>query len=235
MVRWKRSQMPLVCGCLAFVLEWSISSMHRYKLILHDAPWLRRTLYLCRSGYEAGECLVASKKGSTLAVEHISCHQCSLAVIKAGKGYFAVSVDKGLLINTAYAFNGTHIISILSTQIAGMMGLDLAKGLLFFPCFFKGRHLVFAKDKAFCCGLLFQGFEPLFKGFQFMAEPYTATPAGEMKMPFFFNSLLTLSCPKAGFSVAMATTASSMYSSIRFFKIGFFLLISCRASSPPSS
>ena len=43
------------------------------------------------------------------------------------------------------------------------------------------------------------------------------------------------SWPQAGCSIASATTASSISIGTRFFRIGFFRLISCSASSPPLS
>ena len=61
------------------------------------------------------------------------------------------------------------------------------------------------------------------------------TPAGEMVWPCFLSSLETRTWPNAGLSIAISTTAVSIAGSTRFFSIGFLLLISASASSPPFS
>src|SRR5215213_5619859 len=62
-----------------------------------------------------------SKQGDTMlfkewkhpVVKHICGHQSAFTVVKLGRGNFAVSINKSLLIDSAYAFDGSHIISIL--------------------------------------------------------------------------------------------------------------------------
>ena len=49
------------------------------------------------------------------------------------------------------------------------------------------------------------------------------------------NSLDTRTCPNAGLSIAIPTTACSMCSSTRFFMTGLRREISCKATSPPCS
>jgi hypothetical protein len=47
--------------------------------------------------------------------------------------------------------------------------------------------------------------------------------------------LATRTCPNAGFSMAISTTAFSIAGSTRFFSIGFLRVISASARSPPFS
>ena len=61
------------------------------------------------------------------------------------------------------------------------------------------------------------------------------TPAGEIDRPRRLSASEMRTWPQAGCSIASATTACSISLGVRFFKIGFRRLISCKASSPPLS
>src|ERR1700722_1922734 len=72
-----------------------------------------------------------------------------LRLIELGKGNAAIGVDKGLLINPADAFDISDIVSVLRSQVSGMLGLDLSKG---FPALFLAFHsdqLGFGKNEPF--------------------------------------------------------------------------------------
>ena len=73
------------------------------------------------------------KKGQDFVIEHVSRHKCILSVIDLGKGDLGVSINEGLLVKAAHAFNGAHVVSVLRTEVARMVRFNLAQGLLFFP------------------------------------------------------------------------------------------------------
>jgi hypothetical protein len=45
--------------------------------------------------------------------------------VEFGKGHPAIRINEGLLIDPAYAFDGSDIVSILSAQVSGMLGFYL--------------------------------------------------------------------------------------------------------------
>src|SRR5260221_9494030 len=57
------------------------------------------------------------------------------------------------------------------------------------------------------------------------------TPAGEIDRPRRLSASETRTWPHAGCSIAISTTACSISAGVRFFRIGFLRLISCKASS----
>ena len=61
------------------------------------------------------------------------------------------------------------------------------------------------------------------------------TPKEETATPFWRSSLEARSCPQAGWSTAMATTAASTAGSTRFLRFGLRRESSWRAISPPLS
>ena len=61
------------------------------------------------------------------------------------------------------------------------------------------------------------------------------TPQAEINTPILRSSLLTLTCPNAGYSTAIFITANSVSSHTRFFKFGFLRDLSIRFSIPPVS
>src|SRR4028118_954461 len=65
-------------------------------------------------------------------IKHICCYQRIFTVIHLGKGYTAISINKGLLIDFTYSFYVSNIISILGTKIAGMVGFNFPFALLLF-------------------------------------------------------------------------------------------------------
>jgi hypothetical protein len=54
----------------------------------------------------------------------------NLTVIEFGECHLGVSVEERLLINTAHALDGPHVVGVLRAQISGMRALDLAVGFL---------------------------------------------------------------------------------------------------------
>lgn len=72
-----------------------------------------------------------------------------LALIELGKGYPAIGVNEGLLVNPAYAFDIADVIGILGTEVARVFRFHLTKG---FPLFFFALHihnLGFGEDNSF--------------------------------------------------------------------------------------
>lgn len=68
-------------------------------------------------------------------IEHIRRYQSIFAVIELSESDFGVSIDKGLLVDAANAFQSAHIAGILRTQVARMLRFDLSKGFLLYPGF----------------------------------------------------------------------------------------------------
>ena len=128
-----------------------------------------------------------------------------------------------------------YIIGILRHQEAGIIGLYFPVRLFLGLGFLQRRHLVLVKDDAFLLHLSRKCLQTFLKGLYVIPEPYRPYPSGDTRMPFLRNSLDTRTCPNAGLSMAICTTACSMCSSSRFFITGFFREISCKASSPPCS
>ena len=63
-------------------------------------------------------------------VEQISCGDGALVGVELGSGHPAVGINEGLLIDPAHALDGTYIVGVLGTQVAGMLRLDLVVGFL---------------------------------------------------------------------------------------------------------
>src|SRR5580704_8377997 len=68
----------------------------------------------------------SSKNGSTQSLSRSAATRAGLAVIQFGEGNLGVSIEKRLLIDTAYALDGADVVRVLGAEIAGMRGLDLA-------------------------------------------------------------------------------------------------------------
>lgn len=87
--------------------------------------------------------LLIFEEGQHPIVEDISRCNGMLAGIQFGKGHPAIGIDKGLLINTSNTLDRTHIVGVVGTQVARMLGLYFSMGLqlLFFA--FQGDYLGF--------------------------------------------------------------------------------------------
>src|SRR6516225_7909135 len=135
---------------------------------------------------------------------------------------------KGLLIDPPDTLQGTDIKRVLGSAIAGALALKLAIRLL------VGLGLVERGD--LCLGqqdavLRHLGFE-LHRG-QIVTLPHAPHARRRDRQPAPLQRLRTW--PQAGCSIASATTACSISTGVRFFRIGLRRLISCNASSPPLS
>ena len=61
-----------------------------------------------------------------------------LAIVEFDQCHLRVRINKGLLVNAANAFNVSHVVGVLTAQIARMFGLYLPVSFLFFACPFQG-------------------------------------------------------------------------------------------------
>ena len=119
------------------------------------------------------------KEGQDPIVEHVGGDQSVLAVVELGAGELRVGIDEGLLIDAAHPFEGSNIERILGSQIAGMLGFDLAMGFFLVPGPLQGDDLALSEgDQAVLSDLGFQGLQTQLEGLQVMAEPDAANAAG---------------------------------------------------------
>lgn len=98
------------------------------------------------------------EEGQYPVIKHVCRGNSVFGGVEFGKGYTAVSIDNSLLINTAYAFHRSNIVSVLSHQVAGMLSFDLSEGFLLFFLSLQGDNLGFGEDQAFLGNTPFQGF-----------------------------------------------------------------------------
>lgn len=91
-------------------------------------------------------------------IEHVSGGNGVLAGVKVCKGYTAVGINNGLLINAAYTFDGAHVISVLSNEIAGMLGFNFTTGFQLFFLAFQSDYLGFCENEAIFSYTGFKGF-----------------------------------------------------------------------------
>ena len=117
--------------------------------------------------------------------EHISSHQRIFAIIYLHKSYSGIGINKGLLIDLAYAFDISYIIGVLSTEVTGMMRFDLSSGLFVFFLLFQGSYLCFGKKESILCYFGFQCFEAFLKGLQIMPKPYASDGGRRYRVPSF--------------------------------------------------
>jgi len=111
-------------------------------------------------------------------VEHIGGNQGILAVVEFGPSDLGVSVDKGLLIDASDTLKCTYVEGVLGSQIAGMLGFDLAVGFFVIFSLLQSDDLAFGKDQAFLGDLGLQGLQSQLEDLQVMAEPDAADTAG---------------------------------------------------------
>src|SRR3954471_17248428 len=81
------------------------------------------------------------KEGYDTMVQHVSRDQCIFAIVKLGKSNFRVSVNKGLLIDSADALDRADIVRVLRSQITRMSRLDLAMSLFLLLRLLPGQKL----------------------------------------------------------------------------------------------
>lgn len=107
--------------------------------------------------------------------------------------------------------------------------------LLFFFCFSNAATWFSSRIMPSCSTLADNAFRRFWKVSISCRSQMERTPPGEIRIPFLRSSLDTRTCPNAGLSIAICTTACSMCSSTRFFMTGLRREISCKATSPPCS
>jgi len=76
------------------------------------------------------------EKRDNPVIEEIGGIDRMLAGIQLRHGHGGIRVDEGLLVDASDPFDVAHVVGVLGTQIAHMLGLDLAKGHLC-QCRFK--------------------------------------------------------------------------------------------------
>ncbi len=129
---------------------------------------------------------VCFKEGKNPVIEEFSSCYCMFRSIEFGKSHPGVGVDKGLLINTAYALDIAHIVGILGTLVAGMLRFYLTMNLLLFFLPFQCNQLRFRQDDTILGNTGFLGLEALGEGFQIMSLQYTTNTGSRDE-----NTLLT--------------------------------------------
>src|SRR5690606_5927717 len=78
-------------------------------------------------------------------IKRVSCNKCIFAIVQLCGGYLTVSVNKSLLVNSAYAFDSSDIIGVLRPKIAWVMRFDFAVSLLFLAGLFQRYNLCFGQ------------------------------------------------------------------------------------------
>ena len=81
-------------------------------------------------------------------IEHVGRGDRVLAIIEFDESELAVGINEGLLVDAAHAFDHTHVVGVLCTQVTWMLGLDLPVGFLLLTCPFQGLHLIFGQNDA---------------------------------------------------------------------------------------
>ena len=100
--------------------------------------------------------VVFLEKRQDAVVQEVSGGNGGLGGIALGKGDFAVSVDKGLLINPPHTLECPDVKRVLGTQIAGMRRLNFTTDLVIEWFFLQGRDLGLGQDNALVGHLGFQ-------------------------------------------------------------------------------
>lgn len=128
------------------------------------------------------------EKGEDPVIEPIGGHERVLAVIQFDQGDFAVSINKGLLLDATNALERADIGAVLTAQIAWMVRFALTFSLALFFGFFQGFHLGCREDHCFVVGQpLFQSLPSFFEGFQTVSQPDRAHPAGRNRLTLFLQ------------------------------------------------
>src|ERR1700730_2156402 len=151
------------------------------------------------------------EEGDHAVVQKIGRRDRRLAIIELGASNLDIGVDKGLLVDTADAFQRAHIEGVLCAAIAGTFGFELTLHLFLGFGLLERGELALGEDEAFLRHLRLERLQSVFHSCEVVPPPDRADAA----------------C-----SMAMATMASSISGATRFFRMGLRREISCRASSP---
>ena len=93
-------------------------------MLLQLAAILRSTI---RQNPHHGDVLLC-KVRQHFVVEQVCCCDWRLRCIELDERYLAVGINKGLLINAAYAFHSAYVERVLGAKIARMGSFDFAAG-----------------------------------------------------------------------------------------------------------
>ena len=137
--------MPLDQGLRALVLEWSMSSMARLKLVL--VVLAGATVFSATVGKNPQESNpVSLEERQDAVVEYIGGDQSVLTVVELDGGELRVGIDEGLLVDSARPFEGSDIERILGSQIARMPGFDLTMGFFLVLGLLQGDDLALGEE-----------------------------------------------------------------------------------------
>lgn len=104
-------------------------------------------------------------------VKQIGCRNRCFGRVELANGNLGIGVDERLLVDSANAFQATHVERILRAKVAGMCRLDFSECDIVVLLFFEGRNLGVRQDYAILMNLLFQSYQALLKGFQIASDP----------------------------------------------------------------
>src|SRR5262245_20867979 len=158
-----------------------------------------------------------------------------LAVVELGERHLGIGVDCRLLVDAPHALQRANVKRVLRHAIARALALKLAMRLLVELGLLERGHLRLGQHHALLRALAIRRLQTLLHGLQIMAQPHAAHAGRRDASALLLSSLATRTWPHAGRSTAISTTAFSIAGSMRFFSIGFLLLISASANSPPFS
>jgi hypothetical protein len=139
---WNRSQIPLVCGLLAFVRVWSMFSTARSRLVfvMLGQPTILRPAVRQHPAQRDRVLLVERQHP---VVQEIGHGQRRLAIVELGQAHLGVGVEERLLVDPPHALERADIEGILRPAVARALALELpvrflvGLGLLideFLPC-----------------------------------------------------------------------------------------------------
>src|ERR1700737_4787799 len=145
------------------------------------------------------------EEGDHAVVQKIGRRDRRLAIIELGASSLVVGVYKGLLVDPPDPLQIANIERVLGAAVARMLALKFAMGLLLGLGLFQRDELGLGQYQAFLGALGLQCFEPLVHGLEVMTLPHATHPGRRDREP-----ALPQLWPKAGCSMATATTASSI-------------------------
>lgn len=131
------------------------------------------------------------QEGQYPVIEQIRRGDRRLGGVELGKRHLGVGVHEGLLIHPAHPLEGADVKGVLRSQIAGVGRFDLAAGDISSSCL-RSRAATCASVSTMPSRATFSS--KARKRSRKQPKPWRSqtlrTPLGEMKIPFFLNSLL---------------------------------------------
>jgi len=110
---WNRSQILLVCGGFARVIERSVFRKIQLILVMFTILFVLRTPV---GKYPKERDIVFLEEGEHSIAEQVGGDKGVLPVIESGKRRLAVSIDEGLLIDSARTFDSTDVEGVPSAK-----------------------------------------------------------------------------------------------------------------------